>query len=98
MIIDHIKTIIILISSGIITFFLIKKLDTNYTYTEKIRTYFKINKKWEPLTYYCGFFIPLTFISIMGIWFINLPSNMYSILWGLALGLNAYIQQKNNAK
>lgn len=36
MFIDHIKTIVILILSGIITFFLIKKLDTNYKYTEKI--------------------------------------------------------------
>lgn len=98
MTIDHIKTIVILISSGIITFLLIKKLDTSYTYTEKIRTYFKINKKWESLTYYCILFIPLTLITIMGIWFIDLPSNINSVLWGIALGLNTYIQQKNNAK
>lgn len=96
MTINHIKTIVILISSGIITFLLIKKLDTNYTYTEKIRTYFKINKKWEGLAYYCVFLIPLALITIIGIWFIALPSNINSVLWGIALGLNTHIQNKNN--
>lgn len=98
MFIEHIKTIIIFILSGIITFFIIKKLDINYKYTEKIRAYFKINSKWEALTYYCVFLIPLILITIAGIYFIDLPSYIYSILWGIALGLNTHIQQKHSAK
>jgi|GEM_PF-3129096 len=98
MFIDHVKTIVILILSGMVAFFILKKLDINYKYTEKIRTYFKINKKWEPITYYCIFLIPLLLITIAGIYFINLPSYIYSILWGIALGLNTYIQHKNYAK
>lgn len=98
MFIEHIKTIIIFILSGIITFLIIKKLDINYKYTEKIRTYFKINTKWEHLTYYCVSLILLILITIASIYFIDLPSNICSILWGIALGFNTHIQQKNNAK
>lgn len=98
MFIEHIKTLIIFIIAGIIAYLLFKNLDIKYKYTEKIRVRFKINKKWEGLTYYLILFIPLLVISIIGIYFTDIGSRVYAMLWGAALGVNTYIQQKNNAK
>ncbi|MFL0252210.1 hypothetical protein ACJDT4_17495 [Clostridium neuense] len=98
MFIDHIKTLSIFILAGAIAYLFFKNLDFKYKYTEKARVHFKINKKWEGLIYYLILFIPLLSISIIGIYFTDISSNIYAILWGIALGINTHMQQKNNAK
>lgn len=61
--------------------------DKEYVITDKISAKIKMNKKWQPFLVVCSAFILQIIIGIVGIYFIDIPTNVFFIFSGLITGI-----------
>ncbi|WP_346916802.1 hypothetical protein [Clostridium sp.] len=68
--------------------------DKEYVITDKISTKIKVNKKWQPfLVLGCAFALQII-VGIVGIYLIDIPTNVFFIFGGLMTGISTGFSNK----
>ncbi|MBU3130171.1 hypothetical protein [Clostridium tagluense] len=74
--------------------FIYPKIDEKYGITNKVSLKLKVSQEWKPFFCVCSFFVFILVVGILGIYIIEIPNTVYSILCGIYGGFSIGIANK----
>ena len=77
-----------------ISMFIYNDIDKKFKLTKKISCYITVQEKWKPFFCICIVFLSIFIIGILGLFIVEIPDFIYSILTGIVVGIGVAITTK----